>query len=179
MSSWKANLSRSSRTRSRVAVIDSPGGRRGGGWRAVGGTAARVSLSGRPGRLMARAQSRVELSEFRRHASTRADDPPGRAPRPAASGPALWLSDGPLELLEAAFDLVQRGEDLLVLLLLDVRFSRRVLERQSIALGRPVAREQDQRRRVGGLRREREVEEDERGKDRSGTARRRCRRSRA
>ena len=53
-------------------------------------------------------------------------------------------------------------EQLAVLGVLDVRLGCRVLERQPVAQRRAVAGQQDQRRRVGSLGREREVEEDER-----------------
>src|SRR6185437_9799671 len=81
----------------------------------------------------------------------------------------LEVEDVLLEALDALEDLaVALGdrpvalEQLDVLLLLDVSLARRVLQRHPVAERLAVAREEDQRRRVGRLRREREIQEDER-----------------
>src|SRR5215208_1836030 len=85
----------------------------------------------------------------------------------AAGGDALddsllELEDRLLQGLDPLQDLLVALEQLLVLLFLDVGRRGRVLERPPISMCRPVPGEQDERCRIGRLRREREVQEDER-----------------
>jgi hypothetical protein len=57
----------------------------------------------------------------------------------------LLEGDDPLEDLRVA------AEQFVVLLLAEIRLAGRVLEGEPIRLRRPIARQQDERRRVGGL----------------------------
>ena len=67
-----------------------------------------------------------------------------------------------LERFHALENLAVDAQELIVLLLLEVGFRRRMLERQPILERRPIAGQDAEGRRVRGLGREGEVEEDER-----------------
>src|SRR5260221_6809485 len=69
-----------------------------------------------------------------------------------------------LERVDVLEDLAVALEELEILLVLDIGLGGRVLEGQAIAQRLAIAGQEDQRRRVRGLRREAQVEQDERGR---------------